>query len=330
MQEVRSTRLFGWFVRLAAIVFALMTLLLVLSPRYGWARHGWLLPGRILRFPNLARERDRHCTLADAWTATTPGHSRDSFVEILRQVRPIQADRGFVQVDTPAGRFWMPAGEEIALAEELEEQQGREYGDDVRGVHPGDIVLDCGASIGVFTRKALRSGASRVVAIEPAPWSLECLRRNLAEEVGRGRVVVYPKGVWDREDKLELTVPTKKSSTAGTLVLGGAARLTSVVALTTIDQLVAELQLPRVDFIKMDIEGAEPNALRGAAQTVARFHPRLAISLEHRTTDPETIPALTRRLWPIYGAECAHCDIMNSHLQPTMMFAAPGAMPVSR
>ena len=72
----------------------------------------------------------------------------------------------------------------------------------------------------------------------------------------------------------------------------------------------------------MDIEGAELNALRGAARTVAQFHPRLAVSLEHRTTDPATIPALTRRLWPEYRTECGPCSNQNGHLQPTMMFAA--------
>jgi hypothetical protein len=43
-----------------------------------------------------------------------------------------------------------------------------------------------------------------VVAIEPSPANLECLRRNMSREIASGRVIVYPKGVWDREDVLAL------------------------------------------------------------------------------------------------------------------------------
>ena len=42
---------------------------------------------------------------------------------------------------------------------------------------------------------------------------------------------------------------------------------------TTVDAVIADLKLERVDFIKMDIEGSEPQALRGASGTLARFRP---------------------------------------------------------
>jgi FkbM family methyltransferase len=49
----------------------------------------------------------------------------------------------------------------------------------------------------------------------------------------------------------------------------------------TIDDFVQRFSLPRVDFIKMDIEGAESRALTGAADIIRRFRPRLAISAYH-------------------------------------------------
>ena len=309
-----------------ATVFALLTLVFILAPYCDWALRGrqYVVAASwgVVRFPAFLLDRDRHCTLPEAWSI--PVHVRLSWVKTVQAMRLTNSDKGLDQVDTPAGRFWIPKGDQGALAEEFDEENANEYGDGVRGVHAGDVVLDCGASVGVFTRKALASGASRVVAIEPAPWALECLRRNLAPEIAQGRVVVYPKGVWDRDDNLELSVGPDVSTTAGTLVLAqGKVGMAVVVPLTTIDRLTSELNLPRVDFIKMDIEGAEPNALRGAARTVARFHPRLAISLEHRATDPDTIPALTRELWPDYHVECGPCTNNNGHLQPTVMFAQP-------
>ena len=58
--------------------------------------------------------------------------------------------------------------------------------------------------MGLYAKTALASGAKLVVAIEPAPENIECLRRNLAQEIAAGRVIVYPKGVWDKDDTLAL------------------------------------------------------------------------------------------------------------------------------
>ena len=52
----------------------------------------------------------------------------------------------------------------------------------------------------------IQAGAKEVVAIELAPQSIECLRRNLGSEISAGRVVIYPKGVWDKEERIMLNV----------------------------------------------------------------------------------------------------------------------------
>jgi hypothetical protein len=67
---------------------------------------------------------------------------------------------------------------------------------------------------------------------------------------------------------------------------------------TTIDKIVSELNLASVDFIKMDIEGAEKNALRGAQATLAKYSPTMAISAEHLPDDMVSIPALVSALVP--------------------------------
>src|SRR5450756_1286572 len=100
--------------------------------------------------------------------------------------------------------FWIPKGNRYVLPFNLAEMERQIYGSGQHFIHPGDIVLDCGASDGDFTRVALRAGAKMVVSIEVSPSSAECIRRNLAAEIAAGRVIVYPKGVWDRDDSLML------------------------------------------------------------------------------------------------------------------------------
>jgi FkbM family methyltransferase len=317
-------RIFRRAVQLAALCLAAVAVIMALAPRYDWA---WQARARLvatvyrpIRFVTFAPGRDRRCSVGDAWREAVPERAIVAR-SIARNIRRVAVDGNLEQIDTPAGRMWIPAGDRMALAEELAEEGEDEY----LGVHPGDIVLDCGANVGTFTREALKHGAGRVVAIEPAPWAVECLRRNFPEQIQAGRVIIYPKGVWDHDDTLRLNIPPGMASTAATVALERAHGTEVAVPLTTIDRLAADLHLDRVDFIKMDIEGAEQNALRGAVRTVEQFQPRMAISLEHRQSDPDAITALTRQLWPGYSVERGACVNMNEHLQPVVMYARAAA-----
>jgi UDP-3-O-acyl-N-acetylglucosamine deacetylase len=93
-----------------------------------------------------------------------------------------------------------------------------------------------------------------------------------------------------------------------------------MVQLTTIDKLVADLKLPHVDFIKMDIEGAEVPALAGGNETIARFKPRLAIATEHKPDDQYTIPAAVRKIHADYQMECGPCLEAKGHVRPDVLY----------
>jgi len=229
---------------------------------------------------------------------------------------------GLELVETPRGNYWTIKNDKF-LRFTLAEQELEIYGSDKRGVQPGDVVLDCGANVGTFTRTALSRGAKLVVAIEPAPATVECLRRNFVHEIAEGRVIVCPKGVWDHVDVLELAVASDGNNTGNSFVFGRNLSAKVKVPLTTIDILVDELHLPRVDFIKMDIEGAEKQALRGGAQTIKKFQPRLALSAEHFREDPVEIPKVVSAISAAYEMKASSCHDDFLRVPPeVLLFAA--------
>jgi FkbM family methyltransferase len=292
----------------AAILLALASALLA-----------WYPPARLLAL--VAIGRSQVCPTAQALksAAHLAEHQRIKD-RILSGSRLLKEESGLELWDTPKGQFWIPKGNRFVLPFNLAEMEMHIYGQGETFVHPGDVVLDCGASDGDFTREALRAGASKVISIEIAPSSAECIRRNLASEIAAGKVVVYPKGVWDKEDRMTLEVDDTNFA-ANTVVLRPKNAHPAVeVALTTIDKIVVELGLARVDFIKMDIEGAEVRALNGARETINRFKPRMAITAEHNPNDERDIPEAIRRIRQDYRTECGPCLEHEGHIRADVLY----------
>lgn len=240
---------------------------------------------------------------------------------ILNASKMLASDGEYEQWQTPKGTYWIPKESRYVLPFNLAEQDRRIYGRGPNFVRSGDIVLDCGANIGVFVRESLNAGAKKVVAIEPAPENLECLRRNFTPEIAQGRVVVYPKGVWDKDDFLSLNIDHGNSA-ADSFVMHPehSTGTTEKFPLTTIDKLTGELGLERVDFIKMDIEGAEVRALNGGRATIARYHPRMALSVYHQPDHPVEVPRAVTAAWSGYVMECGPCAIADNRIRPDILY----------
>ncbi len=279
-------------------------LLLVLLA--GVAGYIWYPPFRLIVL--VAAGRSRVCKFADAM------RSHENIRETIRIKDDVLAASHLVQQkdglelwDTPKGQFWIPRGNRYVLPFNLAEMERHVYGSGPEFVHAGDIVLDCGASDGDFTLEALHAGARLVVAVEIAPSNIECLRRTLASQIAAGRVIVYPKGVWDKDDFLMLNTEDTNFAANSVVMHPDGSRTTVRVPLTTIDEMVAELKLPRVDFIKMDVEGAEARAIQGARGTITRFRPRLAIAMEHNEDDEINLPKVVHQVRADYRVRCGPC-----------------------
>jgi len=173
-------------------------------------------------------------------------------------------------------------------------------------VRPGDVVVDVGGHVGVFTHFALKRGASKVIAFEPEPTNIECYRRNFAAEIAGGRVILIEKGLWSEEKVLELFIGVENSGTNSMVHDFGDRKVE--VPVTTLDLTLQRLNIDRVHYIKMDIEGAERHALAGSSETLRRLRPRLMLDSYHEPDDSVVLPALLRRSHADYRLSCGPCQ----------------------
>ncbi len=234
------------------------------------------------------------------------------------KIEKYDKETDLVLVSHPTRNYWLPNREkieELTFAYTLAENDFLAERDPDHAVKPGDIVIDCGAHVGVFAAKALSLGAAKVFAIEPQPRNLECLRRNFPAELADGRLVLVPKAVWSSAGTMELEVNAFNPAASSLLEAEGTGKIE--VPLTTIDLLVAELGLSRVDFIKLDIEGAEREALKGAKGTIEQHHPLFWIDRDYRLDAPIGVSDLGGA---DYAGSCSWCESPQGELEPHTVF----------
>jgi len=270
-----------------------------------WALTIGMLPGLLAKVTGQAPECSWARILAVPWETL---HWNAVSLRYQWSVRVAERDPklDIERFSSPWGSFWLPAKGTHMDGPQLLAYLLTEHSVMQSRVRPGDIVLDCGAHIGVFTASALAGGAGRVVAIEPDARNLECLRRNFSREIAAGRVIVVPKGVWSEEKTLTLFAGAENSGMNSVIENQGAGR--TEILVTTIDKLVRELGLPRVTYIKMDIEGAEREALKGAVDTLRRYRPRLMLDSYHRPDDMQVLPGILRSVHADYRLACGPCQ----------------------
>ena len=203
--------------------------------------------------------------------------------------------------ETPIGVFWGRSNDGDLLGAMLIEQLF--WGIYQRGavvIRSGDVVFDAGSHLGTFSRFALNRGARLVVAFEPESTNIACYKQTFQQEIEEGRVILVEAAVWETPGTLSFSDAKLDNSGTGIVRPREDDCPDVKVPATSIDETVSRLNLDRVDFIKMDIEGAERHALRGARRSLARFGPRLAVCTYHRPDDPAVIPEVVFAARPSY------------------------------
>ncbi|MDR2688699.1 MAG: FkbM family methyltransferase [Azoarcus sp.] len=164
----------------------------------------------------------------------------------------------------------------------------------------GDVFLDCGAYCGESALWAASKGAEKVFAFEPVPRSFSYLCVN-AQQFEPGRIVPVDVGLGATSGRMSLSVDANKG--ADSIYLIPEEEGAYSVPVVTLDDWCRENEV-KPDFIKMDLEGGEVDALKGAQGIIAEYKPRLAICLYHRLSDMWVIPRLVKNMVPKYRFWC--------------------------
>lgn len=136
-----------------------------------------------------------------------------------------------------------------------------------------DRVVDAGAYPGEFSIYAAKNGAE-VIALEPDPQNAEELRENIEINGLGDKIDVVEKGLWNQNT-------TKKMERDVQFGLGSKIKDGGklVIELDTLDNICSDYG--SIDFVKMDVEGAEMKALEGAEKIIEDAAPEFAIATYH-------------------------------------------------
>lgn len=156
-----------------------------------------------------------------------------------------------------------------------------------RLVRPGDVIWDIGANIGIFSMTAARmSGASgSVFSFEPDSFLVECLRKSArVQPIDKSAEIhVLPIAISNSVGLSRFVIANRSNATNhlegyGTTQTGGI-RAVNIVPTFSIDWLVESSSVPPPNLVKIDVEGAEVEAIGGALDVLTKFRPILVLEV---------------------------------------------------
>jgi FkbM family methyltransferase len=163
-----------------------------------------------------------------------------------------------------------------------------------------EVFVDCGSYTGdtiLAFNKKVNGCYNKIYAFEPDDYNYAKLMETIIANKLRN-VEVVKKGCWSREAELSFTSDRGMSSVDIDNIFNN-----NKINVTSIDNVV---DIENVSFIKMDIEGAELEALKGASETLKRSKPNLAICVYHKPEDLITIPKYILEIVPEYKFYLRH------------------------
>lgn len=204
------------------------------------------------------------------------------------------------------GEFFDILYPEIFRRNSIFTYEGSYFYKEVR-VTKGDIVIDGGANLGMFSALAASCGAEKVYAFEPVK---DTIGKNLIEIKSNlfSNIEIIPLALSDKKEKKIIEIPLFeeiasslfKTSFIKDIEKRGETIKQEEIETISLDEWVKENKISRIDFIKADIEGAERLLLKGAQQVLKEFAPKLSICTYHFKDDKKVLPQLILEANPHY------------------------------
>lgn len=168
---------------------------------------------------------------------------------------------------------------------------------DIIHFHDNEIFLDCGSYNFSTSAQLLErcKNVKKIFAFEPDESNYELCRKKISDEQ-LCEVELISAGVWNSDNQLSF----HSFSGEGSKIVEKGNATISVVKIDSV------LKGGKVTFIKMDIEGAELEALEGARETIQKYRPKLAISIYHKAEDIIEIPMFIKSLVSDYKIYIRH------------------------
>jgi FkbM family methyltransferase len=219
---------------------------------------------------------------------------------VKRRVFP-PGERVWVRVDSGIARgLWLQA-DPYREQEYLRGNVEPEVQDAITTyLKPGDCFFDVGAHVGLYSLIVSRVVGMRgcVVAFEPDPRNVQLLRKHVVRN-GLSNVSIAQAAVWCSDGEVLFlrggSSPTGKSSRRGAVIESGAGTEsgeTISIQAVSLDSYAADGYSP--SLVKVDVEGAECEVLKGAERLLAKVRPALICEVHHEaaaTFMAEFLPA---------------------------------------
>ena len=164
-------------------------------------------------------------------------------------------------------------------------------------LHKDDIVIDCGANIGMFSAVAAAKGC-KVYAFEPAPAQIEYLEKT--QKLYADKIEIVPKAIADYVGTAKFNICPGYNGGDSLINEFSGQDETIEVEVVTLDEFVKEKDIEKIAFIKADLEAAERMMLRGAEMVLKEHQPILSLCTYHRPDDVHTLTKIIKEINPNY------------------------------
>jgi FkbM family methyltransferase len=244
----------------------------------------------------------------------------DNFEYYFNAVQPkLDGTRQIVDYSIAGQHVVMPSGIPFYFSSFAEPLETTVIYLEKGGLKEGDIVLDlgsyCGATVWAFSKAVGKKG--KVYAFEPDPDNYRMLQKNI-EYHNLTNVLSINKGVWSFSGNLLFQGEGNMGS--GISIVQDRAANQFNIQVLSLGDFCTNYNIDRIDYIKMDIEGAEVEVLKASGDILRKYKPRLII-------EPHRIASrlATDEVCEILSGYGYHTEVLaQSDLPLPLIYAEPG------